>query len=48
MSMYMRNSNGPKTESCNTPEITCIQDENFPLQQHVDICSDSYTAKLKE
>ena len=47
VSMYMRNSNGPKTESCNTPEITYIQDENFPLQ-HVDICSDSYTAKLKE
>ena len=45
--MCMRNSNGPKTEPCGTPDI--LRRRIVHLQQHVDIfCSGSYIAKLKE
>ena len=31
VSMYMRNSNGPKTEPCGTPDSTYFEEEDCPL-----------------
>ena len=29
--MYMRNSNGPKTEPCGTPDSTYFEEEDCPF-----------------
>ena len=29
--MYMRNSNGPKTEPCGTPDRTYFEEEDYPF-----------------